>query len=166
MRNFINIVLEALSDITYRESSGYETYRFVYDNDPDLFNRDSRIRYIDYNEVQKEHHFIAQISEKIIGMAGVQVNPDDTGQLWIKFISVDPEYQGQGIAKKLLLLIYQYCDKRGFKMAPGSFSEEGERLRHLHDLWDIEFPKVAFSRNDRGDYINSTGKIVRRNDKA
>ncbi|RYF13085.1 MAG: N-acetyltransferase [Oxalobacteraceae bacterium] len=161
MRDLINLIEGA--GVTYRVSQGPDTYRFIYDNHPSVFH-DKRIKYFDPPESVREIHVIAEMGDLVIGMAGMQVNPHDTEQLWIKFISVDPAYQGRGIGKTLLRHIYLYADEHGFKMAPGSFSPEGERLRHLHDEWDKEFPRVAYDRDKNGNYMNSKGQIVRMNE--
>ena len=146
--------------IDYSTMQGPDTARFVQDNEPSLFKRHSRIRYFDPSEVTKESHVMAFDGKRVVGVGGMQVNPHDPEQLWIKFISVDPEYRERGIGKTLLRHIYDFAKLHGHKMAPGGFTEEGERLRHLHDILDREYPEVAYDRDERGNYV-SGGKIVR-----
>jgi len=148
----------------YSVMDGPDTYRMIQDEDRKLFSS-RRIRYLDPQETMREKHIIAKVKNKIVGMAGIQINPRETDDLWIKFISVDPEFQGRGIAKQLLYRVYQFASQQGLKMAPGGFTEEGERLRHLHDIWDAEFPEVAYARDERGNYVNDSGVIMRSADR-
>lgn len=160
MRNLITIV-EQLSQPTVEFMTGQDTAREVMYDKTGITDR---IKYLDGPEARHENHLVIRDGDKIVSMGGVQVNPYDPEQLWIKFISTDPEYQGRGYARMILRAIYEYCAKNGYKMAPGGFTEQGERLRRFHDLWDKEFPSVAYKRDRAGRYINDYGKIVRDSD--
>lgn len=147
-----------LPPITYEISSGKDTINLVDEVDRDLWTS-RRIKYLDYMEARKETHILAREGENIVGMAGMQTNPYYPVQLWIKFISVDPAYQGRGIARQLLERIYQFAEKNNQKLKPGSFTDEGQRLSHIHDEFDQKYPGVAFEKVN-GQYVDSDGRFV------
>lgn len=144
--------------ITYDVSRGPDTVRTINRIEPDMWTS-RRIRYLVRSEADHENHIVAWDGDKIVGMAGVQTNPHWPEQLWIKFISVDPVYQGQGIARNLLERIYRYARDHGQRLKPGSFTEEGERLQHIHDEFNLKYPGVSFKRNGRY-YVDDDGKII------
>lgn len=147
------------SEPEYSLLSGEETIRLINNTDPDLWTN-KRIRYLVSNEARQEKHIIAKVGDKIVGMAGIQHNPYNGNDLWIKFISVDPEYQGNGIARELLRKIYLYALENNVRFAPGSFTEEGDRLRHIHDEFDKIYPAATY-RKINGNYVDDEGKIIR-----
>lgn len=144
MREFINIVETLSSKIAFIKMSGYQTIDFIEDHDPELWDN-KRIRYLDFSEAKKEIHIIALENDKIVGMAGLQQNPYDELQLWIKFVSVDPAYQGRGIARELLQRVYAYAKSEGKDLRSSSFTEEGERLRHIHAELQQQYPEIGYS---------------------
>jgi ribosomal protein S18 acetylase RimI-like enzyme len=47
--------------------------------------------------------------DKIVGISELQMNPDNPKIFWIKFISIDPKYQGRGYASKLAEEIFRFA---------------------------------------------------------
>lgn len=121
----------------------------------------NRIRYFEPREAVRETHILAKIDGEIFGIAAVQPNPTNDEQLWIKFISVAGRFQGLGIARRLLEEVFKYAITIGRKVAPGGFTEQGERLRHLHPEFEAKYPEAAFKKDERGRYLDSRGWIVR-----
>lgn len=160
LRHYLDIVSEAQTDFRVVVMAGRQTAAYIDDHDPDLWEN-RRIRYLIHNEAVKEFHVVVFSGEKIVAMGGMQDNPNDPRHLWIKFVSVDPEYQGRGLGRMVLREIFRYAAEHEQKVAPGSFTEEGERLAHMHDEFEAEFPTAAFARDERGNYINARGQIVR-----
>lgn len=125
---------EIIETITYRETTGRETVDLINQLDPNMWRREGqRIKYLDRSEAEHEYHFVALDGEYIAGMAGVQQNPYDANELWIKFISVDPKYQGRGIARSLLERIYRHANDNGLTVISSTPTDDGERLKHIHD---------------------------------
>ncbi len=157
MRKYIDLIESANANIQIL--SGQDTINFINENDPSLWES-KRIRYLLHSEARKEMHVIITVGNRIAAIGGMQTNPSDIEQLWIKFISVDPAFRGRGYARMALEQIYQYASAHHQKLAPGSFTEDGERLAHLHDEFDAKYPEVAYTRNAKGQYVNDKGQII------
>jgi GNAT superfamily N-acetyltransferase len=124
----------------------------------DNFHTD-RIKYV--YPLDKNEHLVVLNGDHIIAMAGVETNPYDHEQLWIKYVSVDPEYRGQGLGRFLLEKVFQYAVAHGQKVKNSSFTELGaERLKHLHPEFEKKYPQAAFARNEQGKYVNSRGQVM------
>lgn len=144
MRDLINIVENAQTKLTFGVMNGPQTIDFIEEHDPDLWDN-KRIRYLVFSEAKHETHITAFMGEKIVGMAGLQVNPYNNQELWIKFVSVDPDYQGQGIARQLLGKVYEYAHEKHKNLKSSSFTDDGERLRHIHSELQKQYPDVGYS---------------------
>lgn len=57
--------------------------------------------------------WIAESNDKIIGMVGVRLV--ERGKMKVKALRVHPNYQRQGIAKKLMNVLIDYCQKHSAK---------------------------------------------------
>lgn len=117
-----------------------------------------RLKYL--NDIPNEDHIVIMIGNKIVAVGGVQLNPYYPIQLWIKHISVDPAYQGRGFARRILERIYQLAAERGMKVKHGSFTEEGERLKHIHDELEARYPHASFSKDTFGRYVDDEGRFL------
>lgn len=161
MRTFIDIV-ESQQDVTTSIMSGDLTLRWLRDDD-NAAREVKEIKYFDYSEARHEIHVVIRGPDgECRAMGGFQINPYDEEQLWIKFVSVRPRYQGRGYAREIYEQIYPWAMERGLKIAPGSFTDEGQRLAHIHDEMAARYPSVAYQRDERGNYLNTKGQIIRR----
>lgn len=130
--------------IRYETLNGDDLWALLdQDANGDLLDQPKRIKYLTASEIKRETHIVAFDGDKIVGIGGVEVSPYHPEQLWIKHISVDPAYQGRGIARELLTRIYRYAQETGTKLQPGSFTDEGQRLAHIHAELDKTFPNAA-----------------------
>ena len=129
--------------INVKQTEGQETIDFIKQSkaNRDLF-KSKRIRYFIFDEALKEHHIMILDGKKVIAMAGLQVNPYEINELWIKFVSVDPDYQGQGYARKLLELVYEYARQQRKTLKSSTFTDQGERLKHIHNELNKEYPDI------------------------
>ncbi len=146
---------------------GIETIDWLDDFAPHLWleHEDAPIMYLMRGEAFHETHISLVLGDEVVAMGGVQNDPHDPQNLWIKFISVDPEFQGRGYASRVLKEVFRYAASIGRKVAPGGFTEQGQQLWPLHARYEKEYPQAAFARDERGNYINDQGKIVRSADK-
>ena len=76
-----------------------------------------------------EFYFAVTKNESTItGIAELQINPYDETNLWIKHISVDPEFQNQGNSKTLLTEIFAFAKEKGLSLTVSTYSEQGEKF--------------------------------------
>ncbi len=64
--------------------------------------------------------------KRAVGVLELEVNPSDDGEIWLKYITVDPQYQRQGIAKELLALMVSYLKQHPRLLSRSRSSEEGK----------------------------------------
>ena len=94
-------------------------------------NRDvfERIKYLSVNEMYREVHIIATKGNKIIGDIGLHVSPFDENTIWVKHVSVDPEFRRKGIARAMVEFMFDWFDILGENrvMELSSYSEDGKK---------------------------------------
>ncbi|MEY2665730.1 MAG: Acetyltransferase family [Candidatus Parcubacteria bacterium] len=82
----------------------------------------------------KTYYQVSPKDDIIAGLSELEVDPHKKNNLWIKFISVDPAYQGQGHAKVLAEEIVRFAKEGGYTLEHSSFSDEGkDRIYGLVD---------------------------------
>lgn len=59
--------------------------------------------------------FEAWYGNDLIGMVAAYLNDDEKGRGFITSVSVDPDFQGMGLAKELLLKVILYATKKRYK---------------------------------------------------
>jgi GNAT superfamily N-acetyltransferase len=128
----------------------YERREFI-----DQLPRDQRewvadnIRYFDFREAEREAHIVKYVDGQIAGIAGVQQNPYNANELWIKFVSVAPEYRQQGIAGELVEGILEYAEQRDYTVKRSSPTEMG--AAYLPSVWKratAKYPNVEVKGSD------------------
>ncbi|KKM69580.1 hypothetical protein LCGC14_1449270 [marine sediment metagenome] len=106
---------------------GSEFYKLLSqpEND-DVFDR---LKYLIYPEVDKEIHFVIRDKQKIVAVAGLQKNPYNEQEYWIKHYSVDMDYQNRGLATKLIDAVFIFADKHHIALKRSTPTEMG--LKYL-----------------------------------
>ena len=75
---------------------------------------------------------IVETKKEIAGIAELEKSPYQEKTLWIKFLSVDPKYQGNGYGTKLAEEIFRFAKEEGFSLEGSIYSDIGrERLKKL-----------------------------------
>lgn len=107
-----------------------------------------RIKYFNFGEDwhfkdQKSYYFCALLNDKIIGCARVKTGGQSSlshpgWRHWLTFISVDPEYQSQGIARRLIDQIMYFCSKENIHLLISSYSQQGFDKIRRHILFYAE----------------------------
>ena len=94
-----------------------------------------RITYLMPEEVRREFYIVALLNDTVlVGAAGLQISPYDEKELWIKFISVDPDYREQGIGRTLSVMTVDYAHQHDLKFGNSSYTDLGaERLKPIMD---------------------------------
>ncbi len=78
-------------------------------------------------------------ADKVVGLSELEQDPKNAQNFWIKFVSVDLLYQGQGYASKLLKQIFQFAKDNGYTLEPSFYSEQGlEKLKSVIEKLSIE----------------------------
>jgi GNAT superfamily N-acetyltransferase len=105
-------------------------------------------RYFWINDLNSIHgnegkHFpIIEIENQIVGLAELEEDPNNSGNLWIKFISVDPQFQGMGLASQLIEDIFQYAKENNKSLETSLYSEDGSlklkpKLKKLAEKYEV-----------------------------
>ncbi|HPS21449.1 MAG TPA: GNAT family N-acetyltransferase [Candidatus Paceibacterota bacterium] len=104
------------------------------------FEKGGVFKYFDVNDIpsiyteEKERKIYPaiKIQNLIVALSELEKNPYKENNLWIKFISVDPKYQNNGYAKKLIEEIFNYAKENNFSLTNSIYSDEGkEKLKHI-----------------------------------
>jgi GNAT superfamily N-acetyltransferase len=66
-----------------------------------------------------------EILRRVVGMLELETSPYDPGEVWFKFITVDPAHQRQGIARKLLDMMVAHLHTSRQRLIRSSASDEG-----------------------------------------
>lgn len=90
-------------------------------------------KYLDINEIPENSFYpIIEFDNKIVGLAELEQDPSESRNLWIKFVSVDPEYQGNKFATALIEEIVAFAKHNGYSLEISRYSDEGEKkIKHL-----------------------------------
>ena len=72
-------------------------------NTPKYFAVSEEEDFIDYLNEEVEHYFVVEKENKIVGSGGFNLGFDDGKTARIAWDIIHPDYQGQGIGKKLTL---------------------------------------------------------------
>lgn len=105
-------------------------------------------RYFDPRDVleniERKYYSLIKVGDKVIGLSELEKAPETENTIWLKFLSIDKDYQGQGYASKLAEEIFIFTKKEGFILEGSSYSDEGyEKLKsvlnRLANKYSVEF---------------------------
>jgi len=102
-----------------------------------------RLHYLNPDDARHQTQVVLYLDERIIGAAGLQINPRNTEQVWVQHVSVEEAHRGRGYASKILESVYESVALANMKVVPSSFTELGQRLKHIFDRLDAAYPQVA-----------------------
>ncbi len=119
-----------LIEIVYKGEHTPQDNRFLSEKDGGVF-RHSALEDISFHE--NEFFFpIIKVGEKIVGLSKLQKDPFKDKSLWIQFLSIDPQFQGNGYASKLADEIFRFAKREGYSLETSSYTEIGyEKLKSL-----------------------------------
>lgn len=120
---------EELADRIYQGESLPQDPRFL------SYERGGVFRFFDPRELSAIHSFTAESKSKfyplievggeVVGLSELEQDIKDAHNLWIKFVSVDPKYQGNGYSTKLIEEIFRFAKEKGYSLQPSFYTEEG-----------------------------------------
>lgn len=101
-------------------------------------------KYFDAGELSqnKESKFypIVKIGDKIIGLSQLFKDPSNNRNLWIQFLSIDPEEQNKGYASKLAKEIFEFAKRNNYSLEASSYTEQGlEKMRPVFERLSKEY---------------------------
>lgn len=102
-----------------------------------------RLHYLNPSDARNQTHVVLYLDKRIVGIAGLQVNPYNTEQLWVQHVSVEEAHRGAGYAGKIIDAVYAYAVEHGKRVTPSSFTELGQRLKHIFDKFDSLYSQAA-----------------------
>ncbi len=75
-----------------------------------------------------------EVDNLIVGLSELEQDPNDENNFWIKFISIDPKYQGKRLSSKLIEEIFKFAKENNYSLQPSFYSEQGlEKIKKVID---------------------------------
>lgn len=134
--------------IIYRQLAGDDFYTDFVDRDE---TARARLKYLSsgWRDITSEIDLTAIKNKKAIGVAGIRHSPEEKNVIWMTFLSVDPEFRGQGVAKKLAEMVFEYAKAHNQRIRLSSYTEMGEAyLRKVFDHLKTRYPEIAVKDGD------------------
>jgi len=99
-----------------------------------------RLHYLSASEYQHQVSVTLSLGTRIVGIAGLQVNPSQQDMLWVQHVSVEEKHRGKGYARMLVEAIYAYAIAQGKVVSPSGFSALGQRLKPIFRALNEQYP--------------------------
>ena len=120
-------------DSIYKGKSLPQDPRFLTTEEGGVF------KYLDLSELigifaEKTERFfpVVEVNGQIVGISELQVNPNESNVVWIKHVSVDPKYQGNHYASKVIEEIFRFAKEKGYSLEASSYTNVGyEKLKKV-----------------------------------
>lgn len=123
-------ITEILNGSQLREI-GYDRDKFDWDPRFLPVNEGGVFKYLDVGSMNWRQEFkvypIVKINDKIVAIGELEKSPYEENVYWIKFVSVDPQYQNKGYSSLLLEKIFQFAQQENAALLPSYFTEEGKQ---------------------------------------
>lgn len=125
---------EELFDLIYQGDSYPADKRFLDDKRGGVF------KYFDLPKlVQRRKKLVypnVMVNGKIVGLAELEQSPYEVGVWWISFLSVDPNFQGNQYASKVVEEIFRYAKEQGLIIQGSKYTADG-RLKLKNKLGEV-----------------------------
>lgn len=126
---------ELVSEI-YKGESSPQDKRFLHTKHGGVFkyfHLEEIVGINSYGSTEKLYPKVT-IGNEIAGLAELEQDPNNNTNYWIKFVSVDPKFQGRGYASLLIKKIFEFAKENNYSLEPSFYSEEGElKLKKVMD---------------------------------
>jgi ribosomal protein S18 acetylase RimI-like enzyme len=90
---------------------------------------------------------VVEVGEKIVGLAELEQQTDNPQNLWIQFISVDPEFQDQGYASKLMEEVFRFAKENNKSLETSLYSKDGylklkPKMKELAEKFGVQLVEI------------------------
>lgn len=94
--------------------------------------------------VRNKHFPTVESNGEIIGLAELEESPYEENSLFIKFVSVDPNFQDQGYGSKLIEEIFKFAKENDYSLQSSMYSDDGftklkPKLNELSEKYEVKF---------------------------
>lgn len=115
---------QELIDIIYQGESIPQDNRFL------SIDEDGVFKYFNpqdlFDNIKDKVYSIVKNDKEITALGELEKNPYSQDTYWIKFLSVDPKYQGNGHASILAEEIFKFAKNNNISLESSSYTKEGE----------------------------------------
>ena len=82
---------------------------------------------MNWTGIKVRQYSIVEVDGLTVGLSELENDPYREGNLWLKFISVDPKYQGKGYASRLTEEVFRYAKESGYTVQPSTYTKDGDK---------------------------------------
>lgn len=142
-----SINAQELIDLIYKGESLPQDTRFLSTDKGGVF------KYFDprdlFENIENKVYSIVKNNEEVVALGELEKNSHSLKAYWIKFLSVDPKYQGKWYASILAEEIFKFAKEKNIILESSSYTEEGEqKLKALFNILAEKF-SVEFIDSDK-----------------
>lgn len=102
------------------------------------------------NHKEDKFYPVVKIGEKIVGLSELLKDPFNKKNLWIQFLSIDPNEQGNGYASRLSKEIFDFARKSGYSLEASRYTEDGfTKMQPVFEKLANEYSDVPFINKDK-----------------
>ncbi len=133
---------QELIDIIYKGESIPQDNRFL------SIDKGGVFKYFDprdlFENIENKVYSIVKNNKEITALGELEKNPYSQNIYWIKFLSVDPKYQGNGYASILAEEIFKFAKNNNISLESSSYTAEGQEklkavFRRLAEKFAVNF---------------------------
>ena len=127
------ITSQDLVDLIYKGESTPQDNRFLPIDEGGVFKYFHLSDLIGINgRKDKKSYVLSRVGDTVVGLAELEEDPYLEGNLWVKFISVDPLYQNKGHGSRLVGAVFEFAKEHGFSLGISRFSDDGgQKLKRV-----------------------------------
>jgi len=158
-------------------SDFYQTYLWNYSTNNEHKNfyqlyesktnaKDNPVKYFEDNGRAGSAYFFAFVDDLLVGQLSLKQSPFTENILWFTGISVDPKYQKNGIATRLIEEAFQFTKKEGKEILMSYYEEAVKEF--LPDLIKLKAYDTQILIHERDEYyqyhtygVDSNGRTIR-----
>ena len=116
---------QELVEIVYKGESMPQDNRFL------SIDKGGVFKYFDpqdlFNNAENKVYSVVKNDKEITALGELEKNPYSQNTYWIKFLSVDPIYQGNGYASILAEEIFKFAKNNNVFLESSSYTTEGQK---------------------------------------